>query len=159
MTNTRTDAVARLEPELASLVRRLEMTYRRRGYPMERAHYLLLSLLLDGEKSSAELAEALGLDHSTVVRQVAAVEERGYATRVPHPRDGRSMLLRATPEAAAAVAAMRRTRCERLDRLLADWPEAEREQFGTLLARFNAALVRAEREEARATERSARRAA
>lgn len=146
--NARTDAVARLEPELASLVRRLEMTYRRRGYPMERAHYLLLSLLLDGEKSSAELAEALGLDHSTIVRQVAAVEERGYATRVPHPRDGRSMLLRATAEAAAAVAAMRRTRCERLDRLLADWPEAEREQFGALLARFNAALVRAERDEA-----------
>lgn len=148
MTSTRSDAVARLEPELASLVRRLEMTYRRRGYPMERAHYLLLSLLLDGEKSSAELAEALGLDHSTVVRQVAAVEERGYATRVPHPRDGRSMLLRATSEAAAAVAAMRRTRCERLDRLLVDWPEAEREQFGALLARFNTALVRAEREEA-----------
>lgn len=52
---------------------------------------------------------------------------------------------------------LRRTR-ERLDRLLADGSKAEREPFGALLAHFNMALVRPEREETAVTERSARRA-
>ncbi|WP_370676922.1 MarR family winged helix-turn-helix transcriptional regulator [Pleomorphomonas sp. PLEO] len=141
------EAISRLEPELAFLVRRLEMNYRKRGYPMERAHYLLLGRLEEGEKSTGEIAEALGLDHSTVVRQVAAVEELGFADRRPNPRDRRSVLVGLTPSGAASVADMRAARQGRLGRILADWNETEREAFAGLLKRFNAALLEADRAE------------
>ena len=111
------DAISRLEPELAFLVRRLEMNYRKRGYPMERAHYLLLGRLEQGEKSTGEIAEALGLDHSTVVRQVAAVEDLGFAERRPNPRDRRSVLVGLTPVGAASIVAMREARQGRLGRI------------------------------------------
>ena len=150
MSDLRQEAISRLEPELAFLVRRLEMSSRRRGYPLERAHYLLLGRLEDGRKSTRAIADALGLDHSTVVRQVAAVEQLGFASRVPNPRDGRSALVGLTPAGAAAVAAMRQARQARLGVVLADWSDAEREQFALLLGRFNAALLAADRAEAAA---------
>lgn len=141
------DAISRLEPELAFLVRRLEMNYRKRGYPMERAHYLLLGRLEGGEKSTGEIADELGLDHSTVVRQVAAVEELGFAERRPNPKDRRSVLVGLKPAGAASIAAMRAARQRRLGRILDDWGEDEREAFADLLARFNAALLEADRAE------------
>lgn len=141
------EAISRLEPELAFLVRRLEMNYRKRGYPMERAHYLLLGRLEGGEKSTGDIAETLGLDHSTVVRQVAAVEELGFAERRINPRDRRSVLVGLTPAGATSVAAMREVRQTRLGRILADWSDAEREAFAGLLKRFNASLLEADRAE------------
>jgi DNA-binding MarR family transcriptional regulator len=141
------DAISRLEPELAFLVRRLEMNYRKRGYPMERAHYLLLGQLESGEMSTGEIADELGLDHSTVVRQVTAVEELGFAERRPNPRDRRSVLVGLTATGATSLAEMRRMRCTRLGRILADWREDEREGLATLLGRFNVALLEADRAE------------
>lgn len=138
-------AISCLEPELAFLVRRLEMNYRKRGYPMERAHYLLLGRLEEGGKSTGEIAEALGLDHSTVVRQVAAVEELGFATREPNPKDRRSVLVSLTPAGAESVAAMREARQKRLGRVLAAWSEEDQHTLAMLLGRFNAALLDADR--------------
>ncbi len=134
-------AIARLDGALAFLVRRLETNHRKRGYPMERAQYLLMAQLEDGEKSTGEIAEALGLDHSTVVRQVCAVEALGFAERRPHPRDGRSALVGMTAIGAAAIAGMRAERCARLGVILADWSKEEQERLGALLGRFNAALA------------------
>jgi DNA-binding MarR family transcriptional regulator len=147
VTDSRDNAVGRLEPELASLVRRLEMNHRKRGYPMERAQYLLLAQIEDGEKSSGEIAEALGLDHSTVVRQVAAVERLGFAERRPNPRDRRSVLVGVTRLGAASLEKMRVERRARLTVILAEWSEEERESFGAMLKRFNASLVANERRE------------
>ena len=141
MTAMRENAIARLEGELAFLVRRLETNHRKRGYPMERAQYLLLAQVQDGEKSTGEIAEALGLDHSTVVRQLAAVERLGFAERRPHPRDGRSVLAGITAFGAAAIAEMRAERRARLGVILVEWSEDEREQLSSLLGRFNAALL------------------
>jgi DNA-binding MarR family transcriptional regulator len=101
---------ARLDGELAFLVRRLQTNHRKRGYPMERAHYLLLAQIEDREKSTGEIAEALGLDHSTVLRQIAAVERLGFAQRRPHPRDARSVMVGMTVIGAAAIAKMRAKR-------------------------------------------------
>lgn len=134
-------AVARLESELAFLVRRLEMNHRKRGYPMERAQYLLLALLEDGAKSTGAMAEALGLDHSTVVRQLAAAERLGFAERRPHPRDGRSVLVAMSSAGVAAITEMRAERRARLAAMLADWSEDDRLRLGALLGRFNAAVL------------------
>lgn len=140
-TDRKQDAIDRLEPDLMFLIRLLSVNYRRRGYPVERSQYLLLVQLEDGEKSTGEIAEILGLDHSTVVRQVTAIEKLGLAQRTPHPRDRRSVLVRISPQGLATIADMRQRRCDRLRAILVDWTEAEREQFGVLLHRFNVALV------------------
>ena len=138
-------AVGRLEPDLALLVRMLDGIYRRRGYPMERAHYLLMLRLLEGPRTSGQLAGELALDHSTVTRQIAAVERHGYARRRANPDDGRSTLFEATELGINRCAAMRQLRLQRLDGLLADWSEAERAGFADLIDRFNTALLAQER--------------
>jgi DNA-binding MarR family transcriptional regulator len=151
MTTPGGDPIARLDVELAFLVRRLEMNHRKRGYPMERAHYLLLAQLKDGEKSTGEIAAALGLDHSTVVRQLATVERLGFTERRPNPRDGRSVLVAVTAHGAASIAKMRDERRARLGQILADWSDAEREGLSFMIGRLNAALLADdERETARA---------
>lgn len=136
------DSVARLEPELASLIRRSDMINRQRAYPLERAHYLLLGCIERGEKSTGEIAQALGLDHSTVVRQISAVENRQLVVRLPNPADRRSVLVKITAEGATHVAQMRALRRVRLENLLTGWSEADLQQFATLLSRFNADLMR-----------------
>lgn len=138
-------AIDLLEPELASLVRRLDAKYRQRGYPLERAQYLLLSALEQGPASTGEIADRLGLDHSTVVRQVDAVQALGFAVRTPNPADRRSVQVGLTPEGAATVVEMRSLRRARLAKILAGWPQAEMAQFAKLLGRFNAALADADK--------------
>ncbi|MDJ0931109.1 MarR family transcriptional regulator [Breoghania sp.] len=137
-------AILRLEPDLALLVRMLDGIYRRRDYPMERAHYLLMLRLLDGPRTSGELASELVLDHSTVTRQIAAVEKNGYARRRANPADGRSALFEATEHGIAQCAAMRDVRLERLEHLLAKWSEEDRMRFADLTARFIEALLELE---------------
>ena len=148
MTTRNEGAIARLEGELAFLVRRLETNHRMRGYPMERAHYLLLAQLEEGEKSTGGLAEALALDHSTVVRQLAAVERLGFAERRPNPSDGRSVLVGLSAMGVAAITKLRAARRAGLGALLADWREDDRELLGALLGRFNAALEANDKQEA-----------
>ena len=114
---------------------------------MERAHYLLLAQIEDREKSTGEIAEALGLDHSTVVRQIAAVERLGFAERRPNPSDARSVLVGMTVIGAAAIAKMRAKRRARLSVILADWSDDEQERLGAMLGRLNAALVANDRAE------------
>ena len=55
------------------------------------------------------------------------------------------MLVGLTKAGAVSVAAMRAARQTRLDRILAAWSEDERSGFAGLLARFNAALLEADR--------------
>lgn len=140
-------AIETLEPELASLVRRLDAKYRQRGYPLERAQYLLLAALEQEPKTTGEIAEKLGLDHSTIVRQVDAVQALGFAFRVPNPADRRSVQVGATPKGAATVAEMRSLRRTRLARILADWSHADVVQFAKLLTRFNETLAKADKDE------------
>ncbi|WP_321343486.1 MarR family transcriptional regulator [Breoghania sp.] len=130
-----------IEPDIALLVRMLDVVYRRRGYPMERAHYLLMLRLLESPRTSGELAGELVLDHSTVTRQISAVERRGFVRRLANPDDGRSALFEATELGVAQCAVMRRIRLERLSVMLGDWEQEERMRFADYIARFNEALL------------------
>lgn len=129
-----------LEQELAVLVRALEAIGRHRDYPLERAHYLLLIQLADGALSTSELAARLALDHSTVTRQIAAMQKRGLVVKRTNPEDRRSSLIDCTETGIAQAAAMRTVRLERVDALFADWDKADCETLATLLTRFNRTL-------------------
>ena len=137
----RGSVVETLEWELMLLVRSLEAVQRKRSYPLERAHYLLLGVLeREGPQSIAALATHLLLDGSTVTRQVATMEELGLVAKAPHPQDGRSTLIQATAQGRREAAKMRNLRLRRVQALLADWDGKERATFAALLGKLNVSL-------------------
>jgi len=138
------NAVARIEPELARLARALEAAQKRRAYPLERAHYLLIGVLeQEGPQPVGELARVLLLDDSTVTRQLAAMTELGLLRRIRNKVDRRVSVVDITAKARSLAAETRARRRARIDVLLSGWDESERTQFATLLERFNADFFRA----------------
>ena len=145
MARTRSDAepVVSIERELVLLARWLEAAQRRQHYPMDRASYLLLLRLdNDGPARVAVLASALGLDGSTVTRQVAALAERGWVTRAVDPQDARATVVTATRSGLAAMNELRDYRRSRVDTLFADWSAPERAELARVLAHLNEVLER-----------------
>ena len=133
---------ATVERELTFLARTLEALQRKRAYPLERSEFLILRTLAeDGRQGVGRLAKRLLLDDSTMTRQVAALEQKGLVARATDPTDRRVGLIAATEAGAAAMNEMLATRLARVESYLADWRPAERQTFGRLLARLNAALA------------------
>lgn len=133
-----TPAILALERPIAFLVRRLEANQRRRNYPLERAHYLLLLMLEEQEpQSSGTLAEQLGLDSSTVTRQINVMLRHELITRTPDPHDRRGGLLYLTDHGRQQLDQMRKLRRESARELFADWDEPSRAELARLLERLN----------------------
>lgn len=134
-------SVAALEHELAFLVRRLEAVRRQFDYGLERAHYLLLLLLMEQEDQSVgSLAEQVNLDASTVTRQIAAMAKCGLVVKRPNPQDRRGGFVAITEQGQAAVERTRQRRLARVGCTFNDWDDAERAEFAKLMARFNREL-------------------
>lgn len=135
-----------LEAELALLwrrVRRLSIDLARQvDEGLEAAAYGLLGLLADGgDVRAADLAERLGLDKSTVSRQVTQMESLGLIQRVPDPQDGRARLLHITDAGRARVQQLRGARGRWLGAALEDWPNADVDVLAVLLKRLNESLA------------------
>ena len=60
--------------------------------------YLLIALHRLGPSSLVELARDQETPHPSIVRQVDALENRGYAQRSPHPEDRRIKVVSLTPK-------------------------------------------------------------
>jgi DNA-binding MarR family transcriptional regulator len=98
----------------------------------------LLALLQDaGPLRASELVARLGLDKSTVSRQVAHLADLGLVDRTADPVDGRAQVLRPSAEGAARLARIREARRARWAADLSDWPAADVARLGELLARLN----------------------
>jgi DNA-binding MarR family transcriptional regulator len=137
----KTTAVDGIETELLMLARWLEAVQRRQDYPMERAAYLLLRRLqTDGPQRVAELADALGLDGSTVTRQLAALDRAGHIRRTTHPDDARATVVTATPAGKRAADALRRHRQERIAGHFAAWTTVDQRELSDVLHRLNGVL-------------------
>jgi len=133
---------ATVERELMFLARTLEAVQRKRAYPLERSEFIILRMLTeDGAQGVGRLAKRLLLDDSTMTRQIAALEQKGLVARSANPSDRRVGLIAATDAGAAATTEMLAMRLARVETYLADWRPAERQTFGRLLARLNAALA------------------
>jgi len=135
--------VSALEQELAYLVRWLEAVQRRRRYKLERAHYLLLNLLVeDGSQSVGRIAARLRLDASTVTRQVAVMTELGLVCKQPRPEDRRGGMVCATEEGRQQAQDVQREREQRVEELVEGWPEAKRRQLVDSLGGLNDSLCK-----------------
>ncbi|MFJ2864820.1 MarR family winged helix-turn-helix transcriptional regulator [Kitasatospora sp. NPDC087314] len=140
----RTDPVhARLQYQLAVFARRMEQVRTSGGGvgALDRAAYLLLDRLeRHGPVNVKALAESLGVDSSTVTRQVAPLVAGGLVGRVQDPADRRAVRLALTPVGSGRLAEVRDGRAELTRRLVAGWPPEEQQVFCALLARFNHAM-------------------
>lgn len=86
------------------------------------------------------LAASMGIDSSTVTRQVAPLVDTGLVTRTSHPEDGRAVVLQLSQRGLVRLEEVRSSRRQLMAELTQDWTPQERETFCTLLTRFNQAL-------------------
>ncbi|GAA2726032.1 MULTISPECIES: MarR family transcriptional regulator [Streptomyces] len=134
-----------LQHQVAVFARRAEQTrlggVGRVHNSMDRAAYLLLNRLdQEGPMGVKALAGGMGIDSSTVTRQVAPLVDTGLVKRTSHPEDGRAVVLQLSPRGKARLEEVRTSRRELMGLVTADWSEDERAVFCSLLTRFNAAL-------------------
>ncbi|SDY46603.1 transcriptional regulator, MarR family [Geodermatophilus africanus] len=135
-------AYVRVEREIGLLLRRsraISARLSRELHPdLDGAAYGLLALLQDtGPLRASDLVARLGLDKSTVSRQVSTLVALGLVTREADPADGRAQVLRTSPEGAARLSRIRDARRARWEADLADWPAEDVDTLGELLARLN----------------------
>jgi DNA-binding MarR family transcriptional regulator len=136
------EAFIRLEREIGLLLRRSRAISARLAGVLHKdldgAAYGLLALLQDaGPLRASDLVSRLGLDKSTVSRQVATLVELGLVERTADPADGRAQVLTPSPEGSARLARIRTVRRARWESDLADWPASDVVALGELLARLN----------------------
>src|SRR3954452_1006364 len=146
MTTVDTGLLDTLQHEVAVFARRAEQT-RLGGVgqvrnSMDRAAYLLLNRLdREGPMGVKALAESMGIDSSTVTRQVAPLVDTGLVKRTSHPDDGRAVVLAVSPRGRARLDEVRDSRRRLMAQITGGWTEGEREVFTDLLVRFNTALA------------------
>lgn len=136
------DSHARLWGEFASLLRGLKdlnaHVLDNAGVRCEVAAAHALSRLdLLGPVRLTELAASLGLDPSSVSRQVSALERSGWVAREEDPDDGRATRLVLTGSGRDVVAVLREARTEALARATPEWSEADLDELADRLGRLN----------------------
>ncbi|MGW0004008.1 MarR family winged helix-turn-helix transcriptional regulator [Nocardia grenadensis] len=130
--------LARLVLELNLLSRQYPAARRNSPLQLDRSAYLILTRLrLGAPLSLRELAEAFGLDVSTVNRQVAAMLDQDLVERVPDPEGGVARKVRPSEKGLRLFEADLALQRRGVGAVLADWPDEEVEQLVRLLERFN----------------------
>ncbi|WSA92704.1 MarR family transcriptional regulator [Streptomyces sp. NBC_01795] len=135
-----------LQHQLAVYARRAEQT-RLGGLgqarnSMDRAAYLLLNRLdQEGPMGVKALAAGMGIDSSTVTRQVAPLVESGLVKRTSHPEDGRAVVLQLSPRGHSRLEEVRSSRRQLMELITEGWTAEERGTFCELLTRFNTAML------------------
>lgn len=140
------DPVDVLETEMTRLARTIAMLGRppEAACGVDRAGYLLLRTLEKiGPASINTIAAAVGLDGSTVTRQVAAMKELGLVERQTNPGDRRSCIISPTEDGRTVMRQMRRQRRSNLDAVTSDWTDDDRTALGRLLTKLNDSITRA----------------
>ncbi len=141
--------VAEIEQQLSALFRRARsasMMMARRVHPdMDAAGYALISQIEFAGGAGAgvrasEVAQALGLDKSTVSRGITQLETLGLIERVGDPDDGRARLLKLTPLGAERFSALRAQRQQEFRAIFDRWEAADLADLGRLLGHLNSDL-------------------
>jgi DNA-binding MarR family transcriptional regulator len=132
-----------IELELAILIRRVtSITTDKKFGNLDRSAYLLLhQISAHGSAGVKALADEFHLDISTVSRQTAALEQKGYVRRIPDPVDGRACSLQITELGTKELLACKKARLARITKLLENWSDEERKLFGQLLTKFNRTFI------------------
>lgn len=77
-----------------------------RPYGIRATQFSILVMLMErGSTTVGELAEALGIERTTLTRNLSVVEDQGWVKISVGDTDGRSRVVKATPKARRAVSA------------------------------------------------------
>jgi len=110
---------------------------REAGVSLDRALFPLLVVLgARGALGVAELADAVGRDHTTVSRQLAKLESLMLVARSDGAADRRKRAARLTENGRKIVRAITLARHRLLARALSEWSEADRIALADLNRRF-----------------------
>lgn len=142
MTTTKTRS-ERLDRAMSILARRgtghrlHQMLRRAAGSDIDHAGYLVLRRIqLEGPTRITDLADSMGVEPSTVSRHVQALEDEGWLAKEAQTEDRRVILADITPQGLAVVERVETERHRIFERALADWSEADVDQFVELFERF-----------------------
>lgn len=132
-----------IEIELAILIRRVSLiTTCNKFGNLDRSAYLLLHQITShGSAGVKALADEFRLDISTVSRQAAALEQKGYVYRIPDPTDGRAYSLQITDLGTKEYKEHKRARLTKIADNLRNWSDEECEMFGRLLRKYNSSII------------------
>ncbi|MFJ5714731.1 MarR family winged helix-turn-helix transcriptional regulator [Neobacillus sp. NPDC093127] len=132
-----------IELELAILIRRTtSISSHKKFGNLDRSAYLLLhQIISNGAAGVKALAGEFQLDISTVSRQTAALEQKGYVYRIPDPLDGRAYSLQITELGKKEYTENKHARLARIVEVLESWSEEESKVFGELLKKFNQSAI------------------
>lgn len=112
------------------------------GARLTRATFELLAVIHRyGPLRVSELVQRVGVDQSTVSRQIRPLEELGLAVRSEDPADRRVAWLDVTEAGRKIMLSVRRRVNRNVEAALASWSPADREAFGKLLERFRQSVL------------------
>lgn len=128
-----------IDLELTILIRRVTSMITSKDIgSLDRSAYLLLyRITSNGPARIKTLSDELHLDISTVSRQTAALEQKGYIFKIHDPLDKRAYYLQVTDAGTKEFLAYKSARLAKIEDILKDWTDNERELFGKLLRKYN----------------------
>ncbi|MGI8700031.1 MAG: MarR family winged helix-turn-helix transcriptional regulator [Nocardioidaceae bacterium] len=97
---------------------------------------LVKLLMCQDEMRVSDIAANVGLDASTVSRQIKQLEDKGIVERTPDPADGRAWLVRLTKFGTTHMRAAFQRRFLRIKAVVDPWSEADKTQLRILLNRL-----------------------
>jgi DNA-binding MarR family transcriptional regulator len=114
-----------------------EAVHNRSGFAVDRASYGVLARVGEHQPVRlSDLAHLLGVDVSTISRQVATLELRGLLTRSADPDDGRAVLLELTAPGQAYLRKLSAAWHDIVADSLIDWEPREIARFAGMIDRF-----------------------
>jgi|SoiMethySBSTD1v2_1073268.scaffolds.fasta_scaffold1160154_2 DNA-binding MarR family transcriptional regulator len=112
------------------------------GARLTRATFEVLAVVhRHGPIRVSELVPRIGVDQSTISRQIRPLEELGLIARSEDPSDRRVVWLDATEAGQEMMLSIRRRVNRNVEAALASWSAADRETFGKLLERFRQSVL------------------
>lgn len=104
---------------------------------LDRTLYPVLGRLGElGPVRLSDLAGALGLDLSTISRQITSLEEKSLIERRADPADGRASTVSLTRKGRDVLDRLRAVRRKLLTETLREWSQKDIDQLARLLARL-----------------------
>ncbi|MGH3494404.1 MAG: MarR family winged helix-turn-helix transcriptional regulator [Sciscionella sp.] len=132
-----------LETQLMLLVRNLELLrqHRSTGQDLDAASYLLLRTLCNhGPARINQLATRLGLDASTVTRQVTTMHAAGLVARTTSSKDRRFCIVAPTGRGLDVMHRHQHRRHGLVGELTTGWTARQLRMLGTLLRKLNESI-------------------
>jgi DNA-binding MarR family transcriptional regulator len=118
-------------------LRSFDMIHQRAGVDVDRSGIIILTTLHRlGPMRMSDLAADIGLDRSTISRQVAAVVRAGYVQKMDDAADARASLLTLTARGQAARKKLADAWHDIVIELVSDWSHDEQSQLGRLLGKL-----------------------